>query len=77
VVELARLESVYGGNVIEGSNPSPSAILRRFDLCRGYEGWLKRDEDPRFEGENCQWQFARESTLANWFAKTWRRGRGT
>ena len=25
VVELARLESVYGGNVIEGSNPSPSA----------------------------------------------------
>ena len=25
VVELARLESVYGGNVIEGSNPSLSA----------------------------------------------------
>ncbi len=25
MVELARLESVYGGNAIEGSNPSLSA----------------------------------------------------
>src|SRR5580698_7731415 len=29
VVEGARLESVYRGNSIEGSNPSLSAILRR------------------------------------------------
>ena len=27
VVEEARLESVYTGNRIEGSNPSPSASL--------------------------------------------------
>ncbi len=28
MAEGARLESVYRGNSIEGSNPSPSAILR-------------------------------------------------
>jgi len=28
VAEGARLESVYAGNRIEGSNPSPSATLR-------------------------------------------------
>lgn len=30
---------------------------------------------PRLElGEKSLWLFARESTLANWFAKMWRRG---
>ena len=29
LVEGARLETVYGGNVIEGSNPSLSAIAGR------------------------------------------------
>jgi hypothetical protein len=31
VVEGARLESVYTGNRIEGSNPSPSAIASSQD----------------------------------------------
>jgi hypothetical protein len=34
VVEGARLESVYTGNRIEGSNPSVSAFGRRSDLRR-------------------------------------------
>jgi hypothetical protein len=39
VAEGARLESVYTGNRIVGSNPTPSAtvsfnpVLYRFDLC--------------------------------------------
>ena len=33
MVELARLESVYAGNRIEGSNPSPSAILKVWINC--------------------------------------------
>ena len=32
MAEGARLESVYAGNRIEGSNPSPSAIILAFDL---------------------------------------------
>ena len=32
MAEGARLESVYAGNRIEGSNPSPSAIIFSFDL---------------------------------------------
>jgi hypothetical protein len=31
VVEGARLESVYGGNSIAGSNPAPSAKPTRFE----------------------------------------------
>ncbi len=37
MVEGARLESVYTGNRIEGSNPSPSAIsIPRGFLAPGY-----------------------------------------
>ena len=37
MAEGARLESVYTGNRIEGSNPSPSATLNSL-LCKGYSG---------------------------------------
>ncbi len=32
MAEGARLESVYAGNRIEGSNPSPSAIFQFFSV---------------------------------------------
>ena len=35
VVEGARLESVYGGNSIAGSNPAPSAIILRISVSYG------------------------------------------
>lgn len=33
VVEGARLESVYAGNRIAGSNPAPSAICPYISIC--------------------------------------------
>jgi hypothetical protein len=42
VVEGARLESVYRGNSIEGSNPSLSAIYVLFKSDRG----LPHDLEP-------------------------------
>ncbi len=37
MVEGAALEKQYGGNLIEGSNPSLSAILRRSGLFGAME----------------------------------------
>ncbi len=36
VAEGARLESVYAGNRIAGSNPAPSAITQIFESLRSY-----------------------------------------
>ena len=43
MVEGARLESVYRGNSIEGSNPSLSAIIdrRSGEFDEGRRGWKK------------------------------------
>jgi hypothetical protein len=46
VAEGARLESVYTGNRIVGSNPTPSAILLRADALRRIGG--RRREAGRF-----------------------------
>jgi hypothetical protein len=36
VVEGARLESVYAGNRIAGSNPAPSASLMFLGICQSH-----------------------------------------
>ncbi len=43
VVEGARLESVYTGNRIEGSNPSPSANLQ-FPAVSCFLVWAKKSQ---------------------------------
>ena len=39
VVEEARLESVYTGNRIEGSNPSVSALIMKISLSTSSNAW--------------------------------------
>jgi hypothetical protein len=50
VVEGARLESVYRGNSIEGSNPSLSAMLLK-GVMPGSRGWFyaNNGEPDRFD----------------------------
>lgn len=53
MVEGARLESVYTGNGIAGSNPAPSAtsIIRVNDLMSLFAWWRERapQNTPHFE----------------------------
>jgi hypothetical protein len=41
VAEGARLESVYTGNRIVGSNPTPSATSSASNILRVFMGWQK------------------------------------
>ena len=43
MVEGARLESVYAGNRIAGSNPAPSAIIQKWKLTEPLPQGLRAD----------------------------------
>lgn len=50
MVEGARLERVYRGNSIEGSNPSLSAIISHYRFKYPSCGWLRISLVPRVDG---------------------------
>ena len=59
--EGARLESVYTGNRIEGSNPSPSANLPPQPALRSATGSKKRQVSRASRGEAVDYTLATEA----------------
>src|SRR5690606_33992714 len=63
------LEHLVYTERVGGSSPSSPTKQKIQVLELGFFVLMTRTCDPQGRGENCQWQFARKSSLENWFSK--------